>query len=220
MLTLITAQWLLYVPRVLTLTISTFCPHSVFMCFVWISEQTAIISLCNINWLVFVTETEYVYCAVRTGSLNNSTFCPHSVFMCFVWISEQTAIISLYSIDWLVFLTEMECVYRAVRNESLCIIQVNFLLYKAMSSLRRLVSSLSSRRTMFDPKSVHLGFVVDRVTLEQVFLGILKFPLFAVIPLVLHSRLHLHVALSRRTNGRRVGNFQKTVLCRKPVSVG
>jgi len=26
------------------------------MCFVWISEQTAIISLYNINWLVFVTE--------------------------------------------------------------------------------------------------------------------------------------------------------------------
>jgi hypothetical protein len=27
-----------------------FCPHSVFMCFVWIWEQTAIISLYNINW--------------------------------------------------------------------------------------------------------------------------------------------------------------------------
>jgi hypothetical protein len=28
---------------------STFCPHSVFMCFVWISEQTAIISLYSIK---------------------------------------------------------------------------------------------------------------------------------------------------------------------------
>ena len=44
--------------------------QTVFMCFVWISKQTAIISLYNINWLVFITETEYVYCAVRTGSLN------------------------------------------------------------------------------------------------------------------------------------------------------
>ena len=44
-----------------------FCPHSVFMCFVWIWEQTAIISLYSINWLVFITETESVYCAVRTG---------------------------------------------------------------------------------------------------------------------------------------------------------
>jgi hypothetical protein len=34
------------------------------MCFVWISEQTAIISLHSINLLVFITETECVYCAV------------------------------------------------------------------------------------------------------------------------------------------------------------
>jgi len=38
----------LYTP-VATFTNSTFCPHSVFMCFVWISEQTAIISLYSIN---------------------------------------------------------------------------------------------------------------------------------------------------------------------------
>jgi len=49
---------------------STFCPHTVFMCFVWISQQTAIIYLYNINWLVCITETESVYCAVRTGSLS------------------------------------------------------------------------------------------------------------------------------------------------------
>ena len=54
----------------LTLSNSTFSPHSLFLCFMWISEQTAIISLYNINWLVFVTETESVYCAERTGSLN------------------------------------------------------------------------------------------------------------------------------------------------------
>ena len=57
--------------------------HSVFVCFVWISEQTAIISLYTINWVVFIAETECVYCAVRTGSLN--------------------------IIDWLVFITETEC---------------------------------------------------------------------------------------------------------------
>ena len=93
------------------------------MCFVWIREQTAIISLYSINWLVCITETECVYCAVQTGSLytasltfSNSTFCPHSVFMCFVWIWEQTAIISLYSINWLVYITETESVYCAVRT--------------------------------------------------------------------------------------------------------
>ena len=40
------------------------------MCFVWIWEQTAIISLYIINWLVCITETECVYCAVRTECLN------------------------------------------------------------------------------------------------------------------------------------------------------
>jgi hypothetical protein len=85
----------------------TFCPHNVFMCFVWIWEQTAIISLYSINWLVFITETE---CFLR------GTFCPHFVFKCFVWIWEQTAIISLYSINWLVFTRERECVYCAVRS--------------------------------------------------------------------------------------------------------
>jgi len=48
---------------------STFCPYSVFVCFVWIWEQTAIISLYSINWLVFITETESVYCAVRAESV-------------------------------------------------------------------------------------------------------------------------------------------------------
>ena len=50
----------------LTFNNSTFCPHSVFMCFVWIWEQTAIISMYSINLLVFINETECVYCAVRS----------------------------------------------------------------------------------------------------------------------------------------------------------
>jgi hypothetical protein len=66
---LLKAQWLLYVPPGVTLRNSTFCPHSVFMCFVWTSEQTANISLYNTNWLVFITETDCVYCAVRTELL-------------------------------------------------------------------------------------------------------------------------------------------------------
>jgi hypothetical protein len=37
--------------------------------FVWIWEQTAIISLYSIKWLVFITETVSVYCEVRTEYL-------------------------------------------------------------------------------------------------------------------------------------------------------
>ena len=45
----------------------TFCVlPTQFICFLWISEQTAIISLYSTDWLVFVTETKCVYCEVRT----------------------------------------------------------------------------------------------------------------------------------------------------------
>jgi hypothetical protein len=84
------------------------------MCFVWISQKSAIIYLYKINWLDFINETECVYCTVRT------------VFMCFVWISQKSAIIYLYKINWLDFINETECVYCAVRAESLNIIQTNF----------------------------------------------------------------------------------------------
>jgi len=53
----------------LTFHNSTFCPHTVFMCFVWIWEQRAIISLYNINWLVCIIQTESVYCAVQAKPL-------------------------------------------------------------------------------------------------------------------------------------------------------
>jgi hypothetical protein len=39
------------------------------MCFVWISEQTATFALQYIKRLVFITEVESVYTAVRTESL-------------------------------------------------------------------------------------------------------------------------------------------------------
>ena len=108
----------------LTFNSSTLRPHSAFMCFVCAWEQTAIISLYNINWLVFITKTECVYCAVSTGYLYTARFnikqfyvLPHTaVFMCFVWIWEQTAIISLYNFNWLVFINETESVYCAVRT--------------------------------------------------------------------------------------------------------
>ena len=109
----------------LTFNNSTFCPHNVFVCFVWIWEQTAIISLYNINWLVCITETECVYCAVRTGSLYIIQV------MCFVWIWEQTAIISLYSINWLVCLwMNMDCVVWGKKYNFICNIGVGYVVGK------------------------------------------------------------------------------------------
>ena len=97
--TICTAQWSLYVPHsghymyrtvvticttILTFTTLRSAHTAVFMCFVWISEQTAIISLYNINWLVCITKTQSVYCAVQTGYTNptdpDAVFSVHHIF--------------------------------------------------------------------------------------------------------------------------------------------
>jgi hypothetical protein len=97
---------------------STFCPHSVFMCFVWIWGKTAIISLYSINWLAFITETECVYCAVRTGSLYIILRSAHTVYLCVLCGSEYKQRLFPYTLltDW--FLQPRRSVYCAVRPES------------------------------------------------------------------------------------------------------
>jgi hypothetical protein len=44
------------------------------MCFVWISEQTATFALKDIKRLVFITEVESVYSAVRPESLYKTDY--------------------------------------------------------------------------------------------------------------------------------------------------
>jgi hypothetical protein len=46
---------------------------------------------------------------------------------------------------------------------------------RAVLWLRWLVAGLSTRRPGFDPRSVHVGFVVDKVALGQVFLRVVGF---------------------------------------------
>jgi len=46
-----------------------------FVCFVWISEETESFALQNIKRLVFITEAESVYSAVRTDSLYDTHTC-------------------------------------------------------------------------------------------------------------------------------------------------
>ena len=81
---------------------STFCPHSIFICFVWISEQTEIISLYSINWLVCITETECVYCAVRTGYLYTILRSAHTLYLCILCGSQNKQRLFPYTAltDW------------------------------------------------------------------------------------------------------------------------
>jgi hypothetical protein len=90
--------------------------------FVWVWDQTAIISLYSIIWLIFLTETQCVYSAIRSGPLYIILLSAHAVYLCVCVDLRKTAIISLYSITWLIFITETECVYCVVRTGPLYII--------------------------------------------------------------------------------------------------
>ena len=63
--------WQTHLSRTTSWTFNKFT----FMCFVWIWEQTAIISLYSIDWLLFITEAESVYCAVRSTFYVLPTHC-------------------------------------------------------------------------------------------------------------------------------------------------
>jgi hypothetical protein len=65
-----TACWSRDAPPVLHSTVRY--AYTVFMCSVFIWEQTATCATYSINWLVFITEMKRVYSAVLTGSLNKA----------------------------------------------------------------------------------------------------------------------------------------------------
>ena len=57
--------------------------------------------------------------------------------------------------------------------------------------------------------------MVRKVVMKQVFLRVLWFSSVNIIPPMLHTHLHLHAALTRRTKGRSLGTFQKAMLFAK-----
>ena len=59
--------------------------------------------------------------------------------------------------------------------------------------------------------AVHMRFVVGEVAVGQVFfLRELRFSRVCINPPTLHNHLHLHVAVTTKTNGRKQGIFQKS----------
>ena len=76
-----------------------------------------------------------------------------------------------------------------VATGPLCITQVNFSPQMGpcqRSEVKRLVMSLLPRRTWFDPRSVLVGFVVDKVVLAHVYLRLLRLHTPRIIPSALH----------------------------------
>jgi len=62
-----------------------------------------------------------------------------------------------------------------------------------------LVSILFLWRHEFNPKSVHIIFVVDKVALDQIFVPGLQFVPVSSISSMLCTHLHLNIPFTRRT---------------------
>jgi len=73
---------------------------TLFMCFVFIWEQTATCVTYSMNWLVFITEMKSVYSAVRTGSLNKAV-CTLSLKLTGYVMQHQFNIQQLYALSTL-----------------------------------------------------------------------------------------------------------------------
>jgi len=53
--------------------------------------------------------------------------------------------------------------------------------------------------------------MVDKVAMWQVLLLVLWFHIVSIIPPVLHTLFHLHVAVTRKTNKRRLDTIQRSI---------
>ena len=53
----------------------------------------------------------------------------------------------------------------------------------------------------------------------QAFLRVFRFFPVSIIPPLLHTEIHVYAALTRRTNGQRLGSFQKVMFFRKLWSI-
>ena len=139
--TICTAQWSLYVPHSghyiyrtvvticttsFTFNNSTFCPQSAFMCFVWIWEQTAIISLYSTDWLFFINETKCVYFAVRSTFYVLPTQCVH-VFCVDLgtnsdYFTVQHWLVGFYNWDGVCLLRGTFYILRSAHTVYLCVL--------------------------------------------------------------------------------------------------
>jgi hypothetical protein len=77
---------------------------------------------------------------------------------------------------------------------------MNYTLYVNGMVLIRLIAGLSLWRPGFDPRPVHLRFIVDRFSC-------FRFSSVSTITPMVHTDLHLHVTRTG-TNGRSLGTFE------------
>jgi hypothetical protein len=77
--------------------------------------------------------------------------------------------------------------------------------------LSRLVAGFSSCRPIFDPRTVHVIYAMDKAAVGKIFLRVFSFPL----PVSFHQCSTLILFSYQKTNEKILVVFQKAMLCRK-----
>jgi hypothetical protein len=67
------------------------------------------------------------------------------------------------------------------------------------------ITAFLPRKPGFNPWPFGVGFVLDTVTLRQIFLLVLWFTPIIIILLMFHTHLHLNAVPTRRRSGRSIG---------------
>jgi len=81
---------------------------------------------------------------------------------------------------------------------------VGFVTEKGLLTVAVLCTGSSDNREAMTQlrRSVHMGFVVDKVTVEQGSLRVLRYSAVSTISTMLHTQLHLNITVIRRKSGR------------------
>jgi hypothetical protein len=83
-------------------------------------------------------------------------------------------------------------------NHVLCDVCTGSFIFMAIPWLRQLIAGLSLSRPKFDPRPVHVRFVVGKVALGQVFLQVYGFPLSVSFH---HCSIHIFILISQGEAG-------------------
>jgi len=102
----------------------------------------------------------------------------------------QPSLIGFYNRDG-------ECLLRGTSNS----------IFKAMLCLSHSIKGLSTRTPRFDPRPVHVSVAVVGMALEQVVLRVIGVFAVHMVLTEFNSHHHVHVALTRRSNGQSLSTF-------------
>jgi hypothetical protein len=82
-------------------------------------------------------------------------------------------------------------------------------LLNAVAWLRLLLAGVSAKARV-PSRLAYVGFLVNEVALRQVILRVPRFYPVTILPLFLHTHLHLNTTVIRKRSGRSLGTFRQS----------